>query len=90
MMKETVTAKAKRLLRERHDRIRIYESSDDAITGIVKGDSGMYQVTIVRHGPDNVTADCDCPYQGTCSHLLALEGYRMVRAGLARWEDLTG
>ena len=88
-MTETVTAKAKRLLRERVDRIRIQESSDEAITAVIIGDNGLYTVTIVQHGPDNTTYACDCPATTTCSHLIALESYRMVREGLATWKDVT-
>lgn len=86
---ETVTAKAKRILRERVDRVRIQEQTDSAITAIIEGDHGMYCVTIYTQGADAITSSCDCPARGTCSHLIALEGYRMVRAGLATWNDLT-
>jgi len=88
-MTETITAKAKRILRERDDRVRIMESSDTIITAAIAGDHGMYLVSIVQHGPDNTTYDCDCPATRTCSHLLALEGYRMVRLGLATWKEVT-
>lgn len=83
-MRESVTAKAKRLLREREDRIRIYESGDEYMTAMVQGDSGIYTVAITEG-----RFVCDCPARGVCSHVLAIEGWKLVREGLATWEDVT-
>lgn len=83
-MSETVTAKAKRLLRERDERIRIYETGEHYMTAMIQGDTGMYTVAVT-----DGRFVCDCPARGVCSHVLAIEGWRLVREGLATWEDVT-
>lgn len=69
---EKVAAKAQRLISEG----KVSRVKGHVYT--VQGDSASY--TVMVGYPQEVSGSCDCPAQGTCSHLIAACAYDLPNA----------
>lgn len=76
-MAETRQQKALRIIAER--RLLVVKADDDGCDALVRGDSGLYHVSLCRDRAGRTAYSCDCPYsteyhpyKADCSHALAL------------------